>query len=259
MINDHFSRIEEFKKNVKHAKTIKDIINPKNFLFYIASDFETKLWLEAYNALNERFPQIYINSYEYDGFKIQLPKSNAVVAPEIIEFLNDLCKNFGISWARKPFNENTEIETTDPEVITTSDQEEATPLVMLDTLLETENDYIKNINDTIFIFDKKTGMWVKEGLGIFMNMCADNFGRDTLYGGSPRYIKDLWYMCKTLPDATDWFLEARKNRLGKLLYSNGIVNIETGTFEDFNCNYFFGLLQLYQFLKSQEIHLCHYP
>lgn len=146
---------------------------------------------------------------------------------------------YSVSWVIKPMDYGIDLSDFDTEEITENPTDEKTPLELLDQLMTTHSDYIKNINDTIYIFDKTTGMWVKNGLGIFMNMCADTFGRNSKYGGFPEDIQKIFKMCKTLPDSTDWFIQARNNRLGKLLYSNGVLDIENCKFLQFNANLFF--------------------
>jgi hypothetical protein len=70
-------------------------------------------------------------------------------------------------------------------------------------------------------------------------MCGKLFGKTSETGGRPRNIRDIYTMAQTLPDSSDFFSTGVQLRKGKLLYKNGVKNIETGKLEPFNHNYFF--------------------
>jgi len=176
----------------------------------------------------------------FDGFLI--PKE--LFSQELLTLINqEVFKQTGIpvEYIEKemvsfniPYDWKTNVKEIEKEI------SKKTVLMLLDELVAEYPDYIKNINGTPWIFDKTTGMWTKNSLGIFMKLCADKFGRNTPTGGNPKNIRELFSMCQSLPDQSDFFAEAVKLRKGKVLYRNGIKNLETDTFEtDFNCNYFF--------------------
>lgn len=240
MICERFSQIEDFKKIIKHAKTKNDVINSRNFLFYIVSDFETRLIVETKNNLENKFHQIHINSYEYDGFKIQLPNSNAVVAPEITEYLNETTKQFGISWMQKPFNENITIEN-NFEVNIDKDEDKddrAVDQINADHILEIFKDKIFRTDAGLMVYDDRQGLWYSnddEHYRIFLENYKHFIIKNEISFKST-YSSAMEIMRVSAPINDNFFND---KDIGHLLFENGVLDMYNFEMKPFSPDYRF--------------------
>jgi hypothetical protein len=239
-INKIHKCMMEKAENIKTIKTLKKEKSENvegRLCNKILEKYESEILNESLKFCDELKIDIENAVCYFDGFT--LPQQN--FEPQLLGDLNEhIFKLFGIpvNFVKKEMNDYFVIP--DDWKATESENEKSTVLTIFDEFMLTNGDFVKNINNTPWVFDKTTGMWSKNNIGIFMNLCANTFGRNNIYGGNPRNMKELFIMVQTLPDATEFFIEGVKLRKGKILYKNGIKDIETDTFEtQFNTNYFF--------------------
>jgi len=221
----------DIKQIINSAKKAKDNRWGK-CLANVLQKYENDILEQVLTFLAEKVP---LKNFVkiFDGFL--LPKE--YFTEQLLDDINEeVFKTLGIpvQFIQKSFDETIDTSTFE------MNRDKKTLLEILDEFMPSNINFVKNINGIPWIFDLSTGMWNKNDFGGFMKLCANFFGRSNIYGGDHRHMKNLFVMLITLPDSTDFYIKGIDLRKGKILYSNGIKNIETDTFEpEFNFNYFF--------------------
>jgi hypothetical protein len=195
-------------------------------LNHILCHIENKVLMESISFLKVIEPVLC-----FDGFMTKHEVNLSGLKEHILE-----STGYSLNWIEKPMTEGLDLSAFSAEV---DHEDDETPAMKLDELIKAKGDYIKNINKSIWVFDQSNGMWVRNHFGGFMKLCREHFGVSSQYGGVPRFMRELFILCEALPDESNFYAKGVKKRLGKVLYSNGIKNIETDSFGEFDHTIFF--------------------
>jgi hypothetical protein len=234
MINKQFENNPAFILNIKHAKTKKDIINPKNFLYYITSEIETKIMLECMEHIGKTFPSVHINSYEYDGNKLQLPKS--VNPSEIINELNKITEHLKIEWINKPFNQHiTQIDETSK---TDENDDRANDQINADNLKEVFKDRLFITKVGLMVYDDKLGVWSanpEDHYRIFLDNYREFPIRNPI--SFETTFKPVIKILNVISPKNDNFFN--DSDIGYLLFNNGVLDMKKFKMLQFSPDYRF--------------------
>ena len=240
-MNNYFCRIETFKKNIIHAKTKKELVNPKNFLYYIVSEIESNFIVGLMKLIEKDYPSVHINNYAYDGFLLQMPQDNSVVVAEILELANK--QHQFIKLLNKPIPEYSIEPDQEPEnerENTFTDGEREVSEMFLKHL---GNDF-KFCENTYFI--KDNGVWInnKETVKKILTAKAMNmdYHQKETIGEMVRYVKYSCYLTNAekmvkgvmcfIEETPDFIENLWKSSLGKICWKNGYYDFGTKVFCD---------------------------
>ena len=211
---------------IKHNKTFNKMGSLMN---HILCNIENKCLVKALQYTDTKHIVLVFDGYQ----KLKAPSPNFDLMSEYI-FRET---GYQTEWIIKPMDEGIDLSMypdLPPENEVPLD-EELTDMGIFDLVYSQNKDYIKQIGKQIYLFNTTTGMWDKDGFGIYIGMC-----RKCKVANKIKKIRDSFVYCKELPDETDFYIQGKKLRLGKILYKNGVKDIETGQFvELFNSTYFF--------------------
>lgn len=107
-----------------------------------------------------------------------------------------------------------------------------------DMIVKAFPERIKQWNHKIWAYDDTTGLWTDKALGIWKKLSHKVFG-DTDYGSYKSRIERSFSFCDTLDDSSAFFENAERNTLGKLLYKDGVWDIENQRVHPFSHEFFF--------------------
>jgi hypothetical protein len=82
-------------------------------------------------------------------------------------------------------------------------------------------DYVKMNGPTRMVFDESNGLWRADSFGAFATLLM-KVHPDNDYGQSASQMENVWKLVVTLPDDSEFFMEARRLAKGKLLFRDGI-------------------------------------
>jgi len=217
---------------VKRVKEVKKKNIGGSVMNRILCDIENKSLMTAIDFLRVKNPVLC-----FDGFM-----SKELYTQEQLDEMSEHVKEktgYSFKWLEKKMDEGIDLSGFSVNEEQEDDSEKDTPAVKLDQLMASKGDYIKKIGSKIYAYEEETGIWSSDSFGIFARICGKFFGKTSETGGRPRNIRDMYTMAQTLPDSSDFFARGIQARKGKVLYKNGVKNIETANLEPFNHNYFF--------------------
>jgi len=212
---------QELIKSIKRNKTYNIGGSTMNCLL---CEIENKCLMEAIKILEVKDPILC-----FDGFMSKQLYDVSKLGASIFE-----STGYQTTWLIKPMNEGIDLSKFEEGL----DQDQITNLSVYKEIIEAFPNYIKKKGSSVFIFNEKNGMWYqdKDAFGIWMNMCED-IG----WGNELKIMRDTFALTQKLDDSTSFFEKATKARLGKLLYSDCIRDIENHISIPFNSDYFFTL------------------
>ena len=212
---------KELLKTIKKNKTYNLGGSIMNCLL---CEIENKCLMEAIKILDVKDAILC-----FDGFMSKKLYNLETLGTQIFE-----STGYKTAWLIKPMNEGIDLSKFEE---VEEDTEDDSNLGVYKEVLKANPNYIKKKGSSVFIFNEKNGMWSqdKDAFGIWMNMC-EGVG----WGQSVKTMRDSFALTQKLDDSSDFFIQGKKLRLGKILYKNGVKNIENDTFEEkFNHEYFF--------------------
>jgi hypothetical protein len=212
----------ELLKTIKKHKTYNLGGSIMNCLL---CEIENKCLMEAIKILEVKDPILC-----FDGFM-----SKQLYDVEQLGSAIYLSTGYQTTWLIKSMNEGIDLSKFDEKQ---SEEEDNSNLGVYKEVLEAFPNYIKKKGSSVFIFNEKNGMWYqdRDSFGIWMNMCED-----VGWGNELKIMRETFALTQKLDDSTSFFEKATKARLGKLLYSDCIRDIENHISIPFSPDYFFTL------------------
>ena len=213
---------KELLKTIKKNKTYNLGGSIMNCLL---CEIENKCLMEAIKILDVKDAILC-----FDGFMSKKLYNLETLGTQIFE-----STGYKTAWLIKPMNEGIDLSKFEE---VEEDTEDDSNLGVYKEVLKANPNYIKKKGSSVFIFNEKNGMWSqdKDAFGIWMNMC-EGVG----WGQSLKTMRDSFALTQKLDDSTSFFEKAKKARLGKLLYSDCIRDLENHISIPFSYEYFFTL------------------
>jgi hypothetical protein len=121
---------------------------------------------------------------------------------------------------------------------TEKDDDEMTDRSAFYAVYDIYKDRIKRRGDKIYAWDEYSGLWTDKPIGIFSTWCGKIHPKNR-YGSTSRCIRSCFTFAQELPDEENFFKQAEKRALGKLLFRNAIWDIEKQEQLNFSPFFFF--------------------
>ena len=212
--------LPQYAQLVKKVRAVKNKQIDSSAISYIIQHREIEIMTDALGYMAEKWPQLAVQAYIYDGFMVQ--KNFSVNIEEVVMALNERIKGHKVRFALKKFGvEHTDFKGADlgsgGEV---ENDREALRLVM-----EKFPGFLRMCGGSKCAYDPDVGMWVSDtnSFGVYMRLAYMAHG-DTKYGTMARVMKGSFDMMESLPDDAEFFRAARERSLGKTLWRDCIYD-----------------------------------
>lgn len=229
--------LEVYKPVVTYSKLVKNNPKGESVISYILQSEELKIMTIVMRTLQQMHPTVHLNSYEYDGCKLGIPAD--VSKDDVLTTINAVANDFDVRFIIKPpaahhFDEE-EVET-DAEI-----EECVTDTMAFDMIIKSRPGIIRSWKGQIWGFDSHTGQWRLETSSspkVWMRLCQE-VHKDNEFGQYASKMLNAFKLCSTLDDDDEFFRNAEMSTIGKLLYKNGIWDIENECVLPFSPNFLF--------------------
>ena len=228
--------LKEYEQVKKFAQLKKNQANGNSVISYILQDEETRIITGVIQEMKNKYPLARLQVYEYDGLKYELPKG--VSASDVLSFMNECVRAAGVEFKIKPFGMHTTDFQCDTEENESTVDEEFSDRQAYEKVVEVYPGFIRKWNDKIWAYDEEIGMWTDKPLPIWKRLSVRVHG-DNQYGSSKKHIDASFSFCDMCRDASDFFEGAERRTLGKLLYDDGVWDIENSQILPFSHEFFF--------------------
>lgn len=234
----HVLKIDEFKQVVEYAKLKKNNPKSESVISYILQSEEVKIVMRVIEVVKRKFPTLHLNSYEYDGCRWVVPSD--VSKEDVLTTMNAVASDFDVRFIIKPppplldwMNDESDGEA--------EEEEELTDTWAFDKIIAESQGFIRAWKSQIWGFDEFTGQWsiqTSSNPRIWMRL-SKKVHSGNKYGTYTSKMLDTFRLCCMLPDDDEFFRTAELATVGKLLYKDGIWDIESNCVLEFSPNYLF--------------------
>ena len=225
-IRDSLREIIEYKQLFEEAKTVKPLNVMGSFINRILCYYENEVLQVMINFLNKK--QYEIACLSFDGLLIY---GDEYDNPSLIfELTNEINNKFDGMEMRLKCKEHSNIITDDfLESLDEAEEEypELSEHEMAELVLD-KHPYFKYCKETLYVFDKQTGLWTNNTSRhyaiVYDNLCGE-VGSKVL---TAMKIKSICIHITTMTIEDNWLADNANSSLGKLLFSNGYFDGDEG-------------------------------
>lgn len=239
LINKLVCGLDDYKKVVNFSKLAKNNPKKESVISYILQSEELVIMMNVMKTVQQAFPTVQLNTYEYDGCRYGIP--NDVSKDDVLTTMNSVASQYDVRFIIKaPAKHNFDLDDDDSSDVE-NDEEEIDDLTAYERVIHAFPGIIRKWNGKIWAFDVHTGQWSIQTVSdpyVWFNLCKA-VHINNAYGRFTKRMLDAYKMCVMLQDASAFFKEAEMKTVGKLLYKDAIWDIENSCVLPFSHEYLF--------------------